>query len=117
MLLVTELENADLLVVTDGVSELVSDRTPSKLGTVRIVESIFGVLPELGVEEAMCNGGSGVSLGVDVDWFWEEYVAVVVVVVVMLWECPRREGLDDAAGASALRSGSGVLGVLGFVRE
>jgi hypothetical protein len=43
LVLLTELEKPEFLVAIDGVSELESDEAPSKLGTLRMVDSIFGL--------------------------------------------------------------------------
>lgn len=56
VLLLSELEKAEFFVAIDGASELVSEMTPSKLGTVLIVDSILGVLCVL--EEEVPNDGS-----------------------------------------------------------
>ena len=40
----SELENAEFFVAVDGASELVSETTPSKLGTGRTVGSILDVV-------------------------------------------------------------------------
>lgn len=62
MLLLSELEKAEFFVATDGASELVSETMPSKLETVRIVDSILGVLLALGDEDGLDDGGSGSNL-------------------------------------------------------
>jgi len=76
LLLVKELDRAELLVATEGASELVSERIPSKLGTVRIVfGSILGV-PDSGVVatrlgEETKYGEPGESFP-DEDILWEK---------------------------------------------
>lgn len=70
VLLLTELEKAEFLVIMDGASELVSEMTPSKLGTVRIVDCIPGVLLVLGGEEGSDNGSSGSNLFLNVVGVW-----------------------------------------------
>lgn len=70
VLLLTELEKAEFLVIIDGASELVSEMTPSKLGTVRMVDCIPGVLLVLGEEEGPDDGSSGSNLFLDVAGVW-----------------------------------------------
>lgn len=62
VLLFTEVENAEFFVATDGVSELVSERAPSKLETVRIVDGMPGVLLMLGDGERPDAASPGCSL-------------------------------------------------------
>ena len=62
VLLLSELENAEFFVASDGASELVSETTPSKLGTVRIVDSIPGVLRVLEGDDGLDRGSSGSNL-------------------------------------------------------
>ena len=62
VLLLSELEKAEFFVAIDGASELVSELTPSKLGTVLIVDSILGVLCVLGEEEVLNDGSLGSNL-------------------------------------------------------
>ncbi|MBE3044500.1 hypothetical protein IMZ48_18415 [Candidatus Bathyarchaeota archaeon] len=60
VLLLSEAEKAEFFVAIDGASELVSETTPSKLGTVLIVDCIPGVLRVLG--EELNDGSLGSNL-------------------------------------------------------
>jgi hypothetical protein len=77
LLLVKELESAEFLVVIDGVSELVSERIASKLGTDRIVfGSILGV-PYSGVVATRLGDDTkyeepGDSFPDEEDMLWEK---------------------------------------------
>jgi hypothetical protein len=100
MRLFTELEKAEFL--GEVASELVSDETPSKLGTVRIVECILvGVPPSLRVAgDARDGDGDGDSV---VDFLG--VVRVCVFVGVMLWDrsfCARCETLGERGSIGCL---------------